>query len=95
MTCYWGAQCQTKRELSDTQPGGYTFENAYAMCEDVLQNYCGQGYTTIAIPCSFGGGGGGGGGLEGFDNGDGESCTSDWDCDFGYYCDVGTETCQQ
>lgn len=43
---------------------------------------------------SGGGGGGGGGGPVGFDNGS-EACTSDWDCDFGYHCDVGTETCQQ
>lgn len=97
VSCYLGAQCETKRELTDMTAGGYQFQTGQAMCEDVLHNYCGMGSTTVAIPCSFSGGsggGGGGGGLEDFNNGYGESCSSDWDCDFGYTCDWGTFTCQ-
>lgn len=92
MTCSWGMQCDTKRELSDTQPGGYKLENVSAICEDGLRNYCGQGLTTIAIQCSFSGGGGGGGKGGGYD-GNG-SCYSDWDCDSGYSCG-GSGYCEE
>jgi len=91
VVCYWGMQCTTQKDLTDTVPGSYQFTPVSAMCSDVMGDYCGMGSTSIGVPCSFGGGGGGGGGRGGHEgNGGGYdgngSCSGDFDCDFGYHC---------
>lgn len=99
-----GAECRYVQDSLTTTAGNYFLGQGAALCETVAcpgdsgNQPCTNTYRTTWVKntCSggAGGGGGGGGGLEDFNNGYGESCSSDWDCDFGYTCDWGTNTCQ-
>jgi len=95
-----GGECRIVKDTLTTDPGNYYLLPASGRCRAIdcvtgVNQDCTTTQDTVAAnACTGVGGGGGGGGPVGFDNSE-QSCTSDWDCDFGYHCDVGTETCQQ
>jgi hypothetical protein len=94
-----GAECRYVQDSLTTNAGDYFLGQGSALCESAAcineqGNQTCNTYRTTWVKNTCSGSGGGGGGPVGFDNGY-EGCTSDSDCDFGYYCDWATDSCQQ
>ena len=85
-----GAECRYFQDSLTTSSGNYFLGAGSALCtRAACINESGEPScntyrsTYVKNTCGSGGGGGGGGGI----GGGSEGCGSDWDCDFGSYCD--------
>jgi uncharacterized membrane protein YgcG len=76
-----GHACTYRKAWVNQTFGGYYLADCSAICS----SNCGWHSSKVENPCSGGGGGGSGGGGSG-GGGENNTCSSDWDCDFGYSC---------
>lgn len=77
--------------VSTTTPGFYYRANAYSLCKSQGESCQIWQSVIVANSCVSGGAGGGGGGymeVDGGGGGDYGECTSNWDCNTGYSCNV-------